>query len=140
MKSFTSRLAMFAASAFVLGTMAYGQTSMKAEIPFAFHTTNAVLPAGTYTINQVSSPGVPNTVRLFDIVSHRSVLAVSLPADTSRPVDKPSLVFACGEQGCKLRAIKTTSGTYSYPESHKSSRDHEALSMIEIPLTPRHGA
>jgi hypothetical protein len=38
MKSFTNRLAVFAASPVVLGTMAYGQTTLNVEIPFAFHT------------------------------------------------------------------------------------------------------
>src|SRR5258708_6768372 len=135
MKSFTNRLAVFAASAVVLGTMAYGQTTMKADIPFAFHTSNATLPAGTYAINQVSGISSTNTMRLYDTATHRSVLAISLPADMFRAADdKPSVVFACGEQGCTLRTIKTATGTYSYPESHKRARDHEAVSLIQIPL------
>jgi hypothetical protein len=138
MKSFTNRFAIFAASAVVLGTMAYGQTTMKADIPFAFHTSNATLPAGTYTVNQVSGASSINTIRLFDTATHRSVLTVSLPPDVSRTApEKPSMVFACGEQGCTLREIKTANGTFSYPSGHKAARDREALSMVQIPLTPR---
>ncbi len=138
MKSFTNRLAVFAASAVLLGTMAYGQT-MKAEIPFAFHTANATLPAGTYTINRVASASVTNAMRLYDPATHRSVLAVSLPVDRFQAAEgNPSVVFACGEQGCTLRAIKMSNGTYSYPAAHKT-RDRETLSLIEIPLTPRNG-
>jgi hypothetical protein len=140
MKSFTNRLAVFVVSAVALGTMAYGQSPMKAEIPFAFHTANASLPAGTYTINRVAGAGVPNTMRLYDPASHRSVLAVSLQVDTfGKAADKPSVVFACARQGCTLRAIKTANGTYSYPAASKAASHREAVSMIEIPLTARNG-
>jgi hypothetical protein len=141
MRSFTNRLAVFAASAVVLGTMAYGQTTMKAEIPFAFHTANATLPAGTYTINQLSGVSATTAMRLFDTATHRSVVAVSLPADIFRTAaERPSIVFACtGEKVCTLREIKTGNGTYSYPAAHQLAREREAVSMIEIPLSPRNG-
>jgi hypothetical protein len=139
MKSFTNRLVVFAASAVVLGTMAYGQT-MKAEIPFAFRTTNASLPAGTYTIDRLSGAGFANMLHLYNTESHRSVVTVSTPLDAyRRAAEKPSMVFSCGGQGCVLREIKTSSGSYSYPASPKSARDHEAVSTIEIPLTTRNG-
>jgi hypothetical protein len=140
MKSFTNRLAIFAASAVVLGTMAYGQTSMNAEIPFAFHTANASLPAGNYTITRLAGASVTNTLRLYNTESHRSVLAASLPIDVVRTAaEKPVLVFACTEQVCTLSDIKTSNGTYSYPAARKTAHDREAVSMIEIPLTPRNG-
>jgi hypothetical protein len=140
MKSFTNRLVVFAASAVVLATMAYGQT-MKAEIPFAFRTANASLPAGNYIIDRVSGAGVAASVlRLYNTDSHRSVIAVSGPLDAYRgTAEKPGMVFACGGQGCILRAIKTSNGLYSYPASGKSVRDREAVSMIEVPLTTRNG-
>jgi hypothetical protein len=140
MKSFTNRLAMFAASAVVLGTMAYGQTAMNAEIPFAFHTANATLPAGNYTVSRIAGTTVSTTLRLYNKDSHRSVLAASLPIDMYRTTaEKPVIVFACVEQGCTLREIKTSTGTYSYPAAHKTAHDREAVSMIEIPLTARNG-
>ena len=107
MKSFINRFAVFAASAVVLGTMAYGQT-MKAEIPFAFHTANASLPAGNYVIDRVSGAGFNNVLRLYNTDSHRSVVAVSTPLDMySGTAQKSAVVFACGGQGCTLREIKT---------------------------------
>lgn len=83
--------------------MAYGQNRMKAEIPFAFHTTNAMLPAGTCIVNRVGGAGVLNTMRLYDPASHRSVPAVSLQVDTLGKADKPSIMFGCVEQ--RLRGI-----------------------------------
>jgi hypothetical protein len=138
MKSFTKRLAVFTASAVMLGTMAYGQTTMNAEIPFAFHTANASLPAGNYTINPLINP--TNTMRLYNTDTRRGVFVGSLPIDVFRgAADKPVLVFACADQICTLREIKTSNGTYSYPESHKTAHDREAVSLIEVPLTLRNG-
>jgi hypothetical protein len=138
MKSFINRLVVFAASTVVLGTMAYGQT-LKAEIPFAFHTANASLPAGNYMIDRVSGTGVAaNVLRLYNTDSHRSVVAVSTPLDPYRGAPgKPSMVFACGGQGCILREIKTSTGLYSYPASGKSAHDRETVSLIEVRLTTR---
>jgi hypothetical protein len=140
MKSFTNRLAVFAASAVVLGTMAYGQTTLNAEIPFAFHTSNATMPAGNYSVSRVAGASVTSTLLLYNKDSRRSVLASSLPIDIfHKAAEKPVMVFACAEQGCTLREVKTSNGTFSYPSSHKEARDREAVSMIAIPLTPRNG-
>jgi hypothetical protein len=139
MKSFTNRLAAFAASAVVLGSMAYGQT-MKAEIPFAFRTANASLPAGNYIIDRVPGTGITNTLRLYNTELRRSVVAVSAPLNMYRgAAERPSMVFACGDRGCTLREIKTSNGSYSYPEWRKSERDNETVSLIQVPLTLRNG-
>jgi hypothetical protein len=137
MKSFANRLAKFAASAVVLGTMAYGQTTMNAAIPFAFHTANSTLPAGNYTVNRVTT--ATNTMRLYNTETRRGVFVGSLPVDWYSAVQKPVLVFACAEQGCTLREIKTSNGTYTYPERRQTARDREAVSLIQVPLTVRHG-
>ena len=135
MKSFTNRLVTFAVSAIVLGTMAYGQTTLNASIPFAFHTSNATLPAGNYTIDRLTT--ATNTMRLYNTDSRHSVFVPSLAVDRFSAVQKAVLVFACVEQICTLREIETSHGAYYYPEPHKTAR--ESVSMIEIPLTPRNG-
>jgi hypothetical protein len=132
MKTLVTRIGMFAASAVALATMAYGQ-NMKAEIPFAFQTANATLPAGTYLIYRMSQNGVADAVRLWNEETHHSVLAVALPFDVNRPAANPSIVFACRSEGCTLREIKTTNGTLSYPE-HKAKRNGEVASLVSLPL------
>ena len=52
MKTLVNRIVMVAASAMVLGTLAFGQTEMKAQIPFPFRTSMSTLPAGEYTVGQ----------------------------------------------------------------------------------------
>ena len=134
MKTLANRLVVFAASAVVLGTMAYGQTNMKAEIPFAFRTANATLRAGTYQIKDVSSGGAANTMTLWNTASHRGVYVMSSPLDIDRP-SRPSLVFLCGSQGCSLSEIRTSRGTLVYSAPHKAARDKEAVAVVSIPLT-----
>ena len=133
MKTFTNRIALFAAGAVVLGTMAYGQT-MKAEIPFAFHTANATLPAGGYVINTRSISETGNTIRLVNAATHRGVYVMATQADPDR-TGRSSLVFLCGSRGCSLSAIRTSRGTLTYPAPHKAAHDREAVAVISIPLT-----
>jgi hypothetical protein len=137
MKSFTNRLVIFAASAVALGTMAYGQTTMKAEIPFAFHTSNATLPAGNYIVDRLTT--APNTLRIYNTDTRRGAFVGSITVDWFNAVNKPVIVFACAEQDCTLREIRTSQGTYTYPEPHKTARARESVSMIQIPLTARNG-
>jgi len=133
MKTLANRLVMFAASAVVLGTMAYGQTNLKAEVPFAFRTASATLPAGNYQI-KASNTGAATTMSVWNTATHRGVYMVSAPADTYRTA-RPSLVFLCGNHGCSLSEIRTGSGTYTYAAPHKAGRDKEAVAVVSIPLT-----
>jgi hypothetical protein len=137
MKSFTNRLVIFAASAVALGTMAYGETAMKAEIPFAFHTANATLPAGNYIVDRLTT--ATNTLRLYNTDTRRGAFVGSIVNDWFSSVNKPVIVFSCVGQRCTLREIKTSKGTYTYPEPHKTARTRETVSLIEIPLTARNG-
>ena len=133
MKTLANRLVMFAASAVVLGTMAYGQT-MKAEIPFAFHTANATLPAGSYVINNRPTTAQGNTIRMWNTSTHRGAFVMSTQSDLYQ-TGRSSLVFLCGKQGCSLSAIRTSRGTFTYPAPHKAARDKEAVAVVSIPLT-----
>ena len=135
MKTLVNRLVMFAASAVVLGTMAYGQTQMKVEIPFAFHTANATLPPGSYVF--YGSSVVGTAMILEDAASHRSVLAMSGPVDSHDRASRPSVVFVCVNGGCSLSAIRTANGTLTYPAPHKAARERGAVSVVSIPLTTR---
>src|SRR5271163_4759325 len=99
----TNLIAMFAAAMIVLATTAYGQTtSMKAEIPFDFHTPSGVLPAGAYHVTtSVSSSGISSAV-LSRYGSHRSVIILGSPKDYD-VTGKAAIVFRCGgEGGCVL--------------------------------------
>jgi hypothetical protein len=139
MKTFVNRMFLFAAGAVVLGTMAYGQTQMTAKIPFAFRTTAGTLPAGTYSVNQLPGSGFNGGIKLWNTDSHQTALVMGAPRDSYSLPTRSAMVFACGNEGCALSAIKTTAGTYHYAAPRRSKRDKETLSMISIPVVAVQG-
>ena len=139
MKTLTNRLMLFAAATVLSGTMAYGQTQMKAEIPFAFRTANATLPAGTYMLSRVQMAGVTNVMRLWNVTSHRSTVAMSMTIESLKPGERPSALFACGSEGCALREIRTSNGAYTYPALHKANGEKQLVSVIQVPITVAKG-
>ena len=138
MKTLANRLVMFAASTVVLGTMAYGQPQMKAEIPFAFSAGNATLPPGSYLIYRQSLGAVTKMI-LENTASHHSVFAVGAYVDSHTSPSQPSAVFDCVNGRCSLRAIRTNNGTLNYAAPHKAKREQGAVSVVSIPLTSRKG-
>lgn len=114
-KTSISRIAMMAAGAMVLGTMAYGQTNRKANVPFAFRTAMGALPAGEYTVEQGATfGGTP-------------VTAMAGPA---------AILFRCAvDRGCVLVGVRTAEGAIKV-----SSREKETgVATIAIPLRAVHG-
>lgn len=137
MKTLANRLIMLAASAAGIG-MAYGQTQMKAEIPFSFRIANETLPPGNYMIYR-QSLGVMSRMVLENIASHHTVYAVGAYVDSYEKSSHPSAVFACVNGDCSLGAIKTDNGTLNYAR-HKAARGQGALvSVVSIPLTSAKG-
>jgi hypothetical protein len=92
LKTIANRLIVFAVSSIALGTMAFGQTRMTAEIPFAFRTVNGDLPAGNPMYNA------------YRIAT-----------------DAPVVEFLCGASGCALKALRTSEGSLEYAVRHKVS-------------------
>jgi hypothetical protein len=132
MKSITNRFFLFAASAVFFGTTAFGQTTMKADVPFAFNIPGgAGEAAGNYVIN-VDANGGTKVLRLYNADTHHSAVAITYGAGGG-PFEKvaPRLVFRCGEAGCALSEIWTLNGGYTV--AHGKIRHHEYLASI--PLT-----
>jgi hypothetical protein len=138
MKTLANRIVLFAAAAVVLGSTAYGQTTMKADIPFAFHAANTTLPAGSYTLIRETTSGVVR-VQFLNAATQRSVLswagALDLYTDGT-----PRLLFVCGDSGgCSLHQIRSEAGTVSYPLPRQEAHSTKAALTISIPLTAHNG-
>jgi hypothetical protein len=132
MKTIANRLIVFAAGVFALGSVAYGQTRMTAEIPFAFHTATASLPAGTYQFAPQANSG-GHMVVIRNVETRNASLAgwaVHNVYDTAK--NKPVVEFLCGANGCSLKAIRTAAGSLEYPAQHKSKKAEVAV--ISVPL------
>ena len=133
MNALTNLIAKFAASAVLLGTMAYGQApAVKAKIPFEFRTSTGSLPAGVYVIKAESSAGSVNITSLRNLETRHTVFAVRISGDY-KPADagKPAVMFLCGERGCALSGVRMDDGSTSYYPNHQSARDKEVAIVAE---------
>jgi hypothetical protein len=140
MKILANRIVMLAASAVLLGTMAYGQEHMKAQIPFAFVAADAPLPPGNYEFDSPTIHGSGTTIRVLNSDSHKVVVVLSLPLDTyHKAADVPTANFLCQRGTCQLSAIRTYAGTFQYPAPHKSGRDKQDLSLLTVKLSEVNG-
>jgi hypothetical protein len=135
MKSITNRLFVFAATAVFLGTTAFAQTTMRADVPFGFHVSGGGVDAGNYLIH-VENGGTGKVVTIYNNDSHHSALAVTFQL-FAKPGEaiRPRLVFRCGGTGCALSEVWTLDGGYGIQQG--KPRAHEYLASI--PLTVQHG-
>jgi hypothetical protein len=125
MKTLANRIVVVMAGAIVWGSVAYGQTEMKANIPFAFRTAISSLPAGAYTVARPSTVGGTPIVTLRNQESGKTVFVPGGINDTWKP-GKPSLMFRCtDDSGCVLAGMKTLDRAITYNVHYKSSRDRE---------------
>jgi hypothetical protein len=135
MKSLVNRIAMLAAGAMVLGTMAYGQTQLTARIPFAFHTGTSSFAAGDYTIANSTMNGGNTMVTLRNAKTHETVFVGGGINDLWN-TGSPAAVFRCSDDGgCALKAIRTPAKSITYSTARKHARDKEAAVHV-IALRP----
>jgi hypothetical protein len=136
MKSLTNRFFLFAASAVFFGTTAFGQTTMKADVPFAFSIPGgAGEAAGNYVIN-LDTHNTGKVLRLYNFDTHHGTLAITYSAGGGpRQNVEPRLVFRCGDEGCALSEVWTANGGYAL--AHGKIRPHQYLASI--PLTIQQG-
>jgi hypothetical protein len=131
MKSITNRLFVFAATAVFFGATAFGQTTLRADVPFAFHVTGGGVDAGNYVIQLQNG-----VVSVHNNDSHRSALALTfqLPAKPGEAI-QPRLVFRCGDTGCVLSEVWTLDGGYGIPQAKPGAHEY----LASIPLTVQKG-
>ena len=101
MKKSLIRTLTLTAAALTLGTAAYAQTRLIAEVPFSFRVNGSVLPAGNYDIGP-STPGTLSVLKLADRHSHKSALVLANGANEGEK-GRQRLIFRCGDvTGCAL--------------------------------------
>lgn len=140
MKNVANRMIVIAVSA--LGTVAFGQSPMTAQIPFAFRTTTGTMPAGTYQLREAKLNGLEHVIYLHNTATGQTNAAgVPIYDQWTRAKSNPSIVFACAADVCSLKAIKTDSGTLEYSTPRQSAKGEKApqVSMVSIPMTASNG-
>ena len=132
MKSIANRLFLFSAAALSLGTAAYGQTTLKADVPFAFQMPGGATAAGQYTV-QLDSTASGKIVHINNRQTRRSALSLANKLDSkAHEAIAPRLVFRCGQAGCQLSEVWTPEGGYSLPAG---GVHHDPEYTTSIPLT-----
>jgi hypothetical protein len=132
MKSIANRLFLFAAAALSLGTLAYGQTSVKADVPFAFRTPSGVSSAGHYTI-QFDTVGGGKIAHFSNRETRQSVMALGYRLSSSATAAiAPRLVFRCGAAGCQLSEIWTATGGFGVPVHQVRDPEYTASIPLDV--------
>jgi len=134
MKSIANRIFLFAAAALSLGTAAYGQEMLSANVPFAFRVLAGKVSAGQYTV-RIENSGGGYIAEVRDRAARHAVLSfahVIDSRDSRGGTTAPRLVFRCGETGCQLSEIWTLTGGFSVPVKHV--RDHEYLASVPFTI------
>jgi hypothetical protein len=128
MTRLTTKL-MIAAAALVAAGAASAQTTMKADIPFAFQASGKTLAAGTYDVTLRG--GDANTV-IIRRYNHDAVVA--LPIDRKEgKVETAKMVFVCAHGTCSLSQIWAGSGSgLEFKTPKLDPREHASLTVIPL--------
>jgi hypothetical protein len=137
MKTIANRLIVFAASTLALGATAFGQSPMTASIPFAFHAGRALLPAGNYEINEVSTAGAPHLLLVRNTATLKGAFAGNPLFNVYRKTnDRAFAEFVCRKDDCTLKAIRTSYGSLEYATPRRSKDIESSMAVISLPLKP----
>ena len=110
--------------------------SLSVNVPFRFHTANAEMPAGEYTVHEISGSANPILVlRNWD--AGKSVLVSAVGRIESLSDTTARLVFRCQDNRCALSEIwGATSSSGVRVTNPPSSRDREHLSVVYFDRKP----
>jgi len=137
MKRFTMNCMIAAAALTALAASAPAQTRLKADIPFAFRSGGAVLPAGSYVVIPAQMGG-HNYFTLANTDNKRTVMssyAYQNNAPKAWVVDgKARLTFECVETRCALKSAWTGAGTLQYQFHTPRHERGEMVRTAEIRL------
>jgi hypothetical protein len=133
MKRIANRLILFAAATLSLGTVAYGQNTLKADVPFVFRMPGGLSSAGHYTV-RLETNGTGKIVHVEQRETGRSALSIAYRLDSKLGANvTPHLVFRCAAAGCQLSEIWTVFGGVGIPVSHV--REPEYVASIPLAVS-----
>jgi hypothetical protein len=119
--------AILLAGALGFGAAAGSAQTFRATVPFGFQLPNTQMPAGEYTVRQLS-PGTPILVISNFQARKSAMVAATVPIGTPNHGD-PRLVFRCAESKCALAEVW---GASSYPGLRLSEPHHDQERMSVV--------
>ena len=125
----------FAAAAMLAAAATGSAQTMKAEIPFAFHSGSARMQAGSYSVVLRSGDGGRPMLQIYSLGERRSVIAVAV--STNRPStsnwSNPVLSFACADGHCALASVRDNmSNVYNFPVGKAGPGTRIATVMLRL--------
>jgi hypothetical protein len=137
MKSLKTRLTIAAAALAVVAGSASAQ-SLKAEIPFTFHTQNATLLPGSYLISTAHATGRQYVIVRNADTGAAAILAQYFNADTpwaAKGNDQARLMFECAGRTCVLRELWKGRGNGGFKFVGPKLPRGEDSRMAEVAIT-----
>jgi hypothetical protein len=133
MKASTSRLIIAAAALAAAADSVYAQ-SLKAEIPFTFHTSNATLAPGAYVISVNYSAGRQYLILRNADTGNAVMLSQYVDAVASKAMEwdnTAKLTFECTKRACVLRELWKGGGSGGFqflgPRLPRNADTHIAI-------------
>lgn len=129
MKTNWIRTLTLSAMAFTMGSAAYAQSHMVAEIPFSFRMNGTELPAGNYSIQRPTS--ARNVLMFTDGKNHGIAMGIANREDAQAP---SRLTFTCTDSGgCVLTQVWDSRGLgVQFPKPKLTSAEKERLAVVYL--------
>ena len=141
MKRFTNYLTTAAAVLIATAGVASAQSTMTAEVPFAFHVGSNVMEPGTIRVRVINGTSTNSALVVSNSETRRSY--VVLPRSVAdapknwKAGGLPKLAFDCTSGACILAKAWNGEG-YAYEFSRPKTKAGETL-LTEIVMTPDRG-
>jgi hypothetical protein len=118
------------AAALTMGSAAYAQDHLVAQVPFSFWINGTEMPAGNYSIDRPSI-GTRSVVQVND--GHNNKMAMGIVVNGNEP-GAARLIFTCGEtSGCRLAEVWDGSGAQvKLPKPKLTSAEKERLAVVIV--------
>lgn len=137
MNKLTNRLAAVGALLLMNGAVALAQSEMKFEVPFAFETPHAQMPAGKYFVTELNGLRAAPFYRVQHAETGKAVVLVA-PITVTRKNSarelKPQVAFHCAAEQCALAEIYGVGTTYGHaiPVKLKKTATTASLQTVTI--------
>ena len=137
MMNLMNRVAGLAGLLMLTGAAAFAQSEMKLEVPFTFHTPNATMAPGAYTIANVYT-GTTNAVFKVRNMDTKKTILVAAPIRVARKGPdqfSPKVEFRCAGEYCALATIYNVAAPsgQAVPVNLKNAPRGEKLASVVIP-------
>jgi hypothetical protein len=125
------RVMILTASLITLGTAAYGQEKVVADVKFPFSTSGGAMPAGTYSVQKASSGGSAIVMLRNEQTRQAAILITNRLS--SYESGNPKMIFRCGNSGCSLATITLGNGSgWEFRRPRLARAEKEILATVNM--------